>query len=126
MRPASYELNYDLALAYHRAGRDDRAAAQIHKMLSQQDKAELQNLLGEVEERRHNYPQALAAYKEATEIQPKSEEYQLDYATELALHWNPSNALGPFSWRKSFPKFSYFVDGARWMLLSAREIPRSS
>ncbi len=104
MRPASYELNYDLALAYHRAGRDDRAAAQIHRMLSQQDNAELQNLLGEVEEKRHNYPQALAAYKEATEIQPKSEEYQLDYATELALHWNPSNALGAFlAGVKAFP-----------------------
>jgi tetratricopeptide (TPR) repeat protein len=104
MRPASYELNYDLALAYHRAGRDDRAATQIHRMLSQHDNAELQNLLGEVEEKRHNYPQALAAYKKATELQPKSEEYQLDYATELALHWNPSDALGAFlAGVKAFP-----------------------
>lgn len=104
IRPGSYELNYDLALAYHRAGRDDRAAAQIHNMLSQQDNAELQNLLGEVEEKRHNYPQALAAYKKATELQPKSEEYQLDYATELALHWNPSDALVVFlAGVKAFP-----------------------
>ncbi|TAM81980.1 MAG: tetratricopeptide repeat protein [Acidobacteria bacterium] len=103
-RPGSYELNYDLALAYHRAGKDDRAAEQIHTMLAQRDEAELENLLGEVEEKRSNYTQALAAYKKATELQPKSEEYRLDYATELVLHWDPTVALRAFiAGVKTFP-----------------------
>jgi tetratricopeptide (TPR) repeat protein len=104
LRPGSYELNYDLALAYHRAGKEDEAAAQIHSMLSQQGRAELENLLGEVEEKRNNYAQALAAYRKAMELQPKSEEYQLDYATELNQHWNPTEALRAFSAGvKTFP-----------------------
>lgn len=103
-KPDSYELNYDLALAYHRAGKQDEAAAQIHRMLSHQDRAELENLLGEVEEKRNNYAQALAAYRKAVELQPTSEEYQLDYATELNQHWNPTEALRAFSTGvKTFP-----------------------
>lgn len=54
-RPASYDLNYNLPLAYHRAGAEDQAAAQIRKMLVQGDKAELQNLLSDVEAARANY-----------------------------------------------------------------------
>jgi tetratricopeptide (TPR) repeat protein len=104
LKSDSYELNYDLALAYHRAGKEDAAAVQIRRMLSQQDRAELQNLLGEVEEKRNNYTQALAAYRKAVELQPKSEEYQLDYATELNQHWNPTEALRAFNAGvKTFP-----------------------
>ena len=103
-RPDSYELNYDLALAYHRAGREDRAADQIHSMLAQRDEAELENLLGEVEEKRNDFTQALVAYRRAVELQPKSGEYQLDYATELALHWDPAAALQAFlAGVKAFP-----------------------
>jgi tetratricopeptide (TPR) repeat protein len=103
-RPDSYELNYDLALAYHRAGMEDRAADQIHAVLAQRDEAELENLLGEVEEKRNDFIQALAAYKKAVDLQPRSAEYQLDYATELALHSNPAAALQAFiSGVKSFP-----------------------
>jgi tetratricopeptide (TPR) repeat protein len=104
VNPGSYELNYNLALAYHRAGKEDQAATQIHKMLAQEDAAELWNLLGAVEEKRNNYPQALDAYRQAAKLQPKNEDYQLDYATELALHGDPSEALKIFATDvKSFP-----------------------
>lgn len=102
--PDSYELNYDLALAYHRAGREDQAAHQIRAVLAKRNEAELENLLGEVEESRNNYTQALPAYKKAVELQPSSAEYQLDYAIELALHSDPAAALQAFiSGVKSFP-----------------------
>lgn len=102
--PESYDLNYNLALAYHRAGEEDHAAAQIHEMLAQEEKAELENLLGEVEASRGNDAQALAAYRQAAILHPKSENYQLDYATELALHSNPAEALKNFATGvKSFP-----------------------
>jgi tetratricopeptide (TPR) repeat protein len=103
-RPDSYELNYDLALAYHRAGEEDQAAAQLRKMLAQGDKAELENLLGSVEEKRGNYPQALMAFRRAAELAPKNEEYQLDFATEIAFHWNPIEAVKAFAAElKNFP-----------------------
>lgn len=109
--PGSYDLNYNLALAYHRAGEEDQAAAQIRKMLAQGDRGELENLLGEVEVARGNYAQARAAYGQAAMLQPKSEEYQLDYATELALHSNPAEALKIFAaGAKSFP------DSAAWWM----------
>jgi tetratricopeptide (TPR) repeat protein len=102
--PPSYDLNYNLALACHRAGEEDQAAAQIHKMLVQGGNAELENLLGEVEASRGNYPQSLAAYRQAAILQPGTEEYQLDYATELALHSNPAEALKNYAAGvKSFP-----------------------
>ncbi len=110
-KPGSYDLNYNLALAYHRAGEEDQAAAQIQKMLLQRENAELDNLLGEVEAARGNYSQALAAYRQAAVLDPRSGEYQLDYATELALHSNPSEALKIFSAGvKSFP------DSANWWM----------
>jgi tetratricopeptide (TPR) repeat protein len=96
-KPDSYDLNYNLALAYQRAGKEDLAATQIHKMLGQKDKAELENLLGEVEATRGNYSQALTAYRQAAVLQPKSEDYQLDYAREMALHSNPNEALKMFA-----------------------------
>lgn len=103
-RPDSYDLNYNLALAYHRGGKEDQAATQIRKMLVQKDKAELENLLGEVESTRGNHAQALAAYRQAAMLQPKSDDYQLDYATELAVHSNPNEALKIFvAGVKSFP-----------------------
>lgn len=103
-KPDSYELNYDLALAYHRAGKEDQAAKQIHKVLAQKDDPELENLLAAVEEKCGNYRQALIAYKRAANLQPGNEEYQLDYATELALHWNPNDALKIFAAEvKKFP-----------------------
>jgi tetratricopeptide (TPR) repeat protein len=112
-RPDSYELNYDLALAYHRAGKEDQAEAQIHKMLAEKDDAELQNLLGAVEEKRGNYSQSMIAYRQAAQLQPGNEEFHLDYAIELALHWNPVEALKVFAAGvKNFPNFA-----SMWMAM---------
>jgi tetratricopeptide (TPR) repeat protein len=128
-KPESYELNYNLALAYHRAGKEDLAATQIHKMLAQKEEAELQNLLGEVEEMRDNYPQALAAYRQAAMLQPQNEEYQLDYASELALHWNPNDALKSFAAGvKSFPNSASWwmgLGGAYYLVGKYKEAAES-
>lgn len=108
-KPDSYDLNYNLALAYRRAGDEGQASAHIRKMLVHGDNAELENLLGEVEAARGNYGEALAAYRQAAMLQPESDEYQLDYATELALHSNPAEALKNFvAGVKRFP------DSASW------------
>jgi tetratricopeptide (TPR) repeat protein len=112
-KPNSYELNYNLALAYHRAGKEDQAAEQLRNMLAEKDDAELQNLLGDVEEKRGNYPKALIAYQQAAKLQPGNEEFQLDYATEIALHWNPVEALKVFSANaKNFPN-----SASMWMAM---------
>jgi tetratricopeptide (TPR) repeat protein len=81
--PESYELNYNLALAYHRAGEEDEAAAFLTGLLEHKDNAELQNLLGDVEESRNNKAQSLAAFRRAAELELQNEDYRYDYAQSL-------------------------------------------
>jgi tetratricopeptide (TPR) repeat protein len=85
-QPESYDLKYNLALAYHRAGEEEKAASLLAQMLARQDSAELEALLGDVEEGRANKPQSLAAFRRAAELEPKNEEYRYDYGQALA-YW---------------------------------------
>ena len=103
--PDSPELDYDLALAYHRAGHQTAAATLLHSMLAHRDDAELEDLLGDVEGKSGNHTQALLAYQRAIKLEPSNEEYQFDYAEELATNWNPNQALEVFANNiKNFPQ----------------------
>jgi len=96
-QPESYELNYNLALAYHRAREENRAAAVLAGMLKQKESAEIENLLGDVEEARGNKSPSLEAFHRAAELEPRNEEYRYDYAQALA-HWAMlDQALDAFS-----------------------------
>jgi len=83
-QPESYELNYNLTLAYHRAGEENQAAALLTSLLERKDNAELQNLLGDIEESRGNKSRSLAAFRRAAELESQNEEYRYDYAQSLA------------------------------------------
>jgi len=66
----------------------------------------------QVDAARGNYPQALAAYRQAGILRPKSEDCQLDYATELALNSKPSEALKIFAVGvKEFPNSASWWTG---------------
>lgn len=95
-QPESYELNYDLALAYHRAGKEDQAAVLLTSLLDGKDNAELQNLLGDVEESRGNKSRSLAAFRRAAELDSQNEEYRYDYARSLVRASSLSEALEVF------------------------------
>ena len=85
IQPESYELNYNLALAYYRAGNEDQAASLLSSLLGRKENAELQNLLGDVEQSRGNRSRCVAAFRRAAELDSQNEEYRYDYAQSLVL-----------------------------------------
>jgi tetratricopeptide (TPR) repeat protein len=104
-QPDSFQVNYNLALAYHRARREQDAARQLHSLLASQKNAELEDLLGEVELSRGKGPEALAAYRQAVEIEPGNEDFRYDYAQALVHQWALNQALQAFSdATKDFPR----------------------
>lgn len=96
IQPESYDLNYNLALAYHRAEEEDQAAALLASLLEHQDNAELQNLLGDVEESSRNKSRCLAAFRRAAELQSQNEDYRYDYAQSLVRASSLNEALEVF------------------------------
>ena len=95
-QPDSYELNYDLALAYYRTGRQVEAAQVINRMPSATGSAETQDLLGEIEQAHGNDRHALTAFQRAAEIEPHNEDYRYDYAQALAQAGVLNQALEAF------------------------------
>ncbi|MCJ7504288.1 MAG: tetratricopeptide repeat protein [Acidobacteriia bacterium] len=105
LNPDSYDLNYNLALAYHRVGKEAQASALLESLLGRSENAELENLLGEVEQTRGNHTRALAALRRAAELEPQNEDYRFDYAYGLVRQWALGQALEVFaSATKEFPK----------------------
>jgi tetratricopeptide (TPR) repeat protein len=96
LQPESYDLKYNLALAYHRAAEEDQAESLLESLLEGKDNAELQNLLGDVEENRGNKPRSLAAFRRAAELGPQNEEYRYDYARSLVRASSLNEAMEVF------------------------------
>ena len=111
VQPESYDLNYDLALAYHRAERDNDAATLLTALLAQQETAELQNLLGDVEQSLGKKPQSLAAFRRAAGLDSQNEDYRYDYAQSLVY----SSALNEAS--EAFQKATQDFPGSVRMWL---------
>jgi tetratricopeptide (TPR) repeat protein len=95
LNPASYENSYELALAHAAAGQYDRARADARTLLTGQEKlgqkgtqeqqAELHQLLGDVEEKLGNPLEAVREYQRAAELDP-SEPNLFDWGSDLLLH----------------------------------------
>jgi len=95
--PKSYEFSYDLALAYHRAGQNSRASTFLQDLLATNESAELEDLMGEIEQSRGAMAGALTAFRRATELNPKSEDYRLHYGQALVNQGNLRDAVGVFA-----------------------------
>lgn len=105
IQPESTEISYNLALAYHRVGKEAEAAALLEALLARKEDAELQDLLGEVEQNRGNHHQALTSFRRAAELDPRNEDYRFDYAEALAQGWALDEAAEVFSAAtKDFPE----------------------
>lgn len=90
--PAHYDNAYDLALALIESGATQEARQVIQTLLKQHDKAELHNLLGEVEERDGHAQQSVEQYEIAARMDG-SEKNLFDLANELLLHNGAQPAL---------------------------------
>ncbi|HSU61455.1 MAG TPA: tetratricopeptide repeat protein [Bryobacteraceae bacterium] len=83
--PARYDDAYNLALTYLEAGATQDSRRIIEALIQRQDKAELHNLLGDVEEREGHVQQSAEQYQTAARMDP-SEKNLFDLANELLLH----------------------------------------
>ncbi len=97
LNKTDYSNAYDLALAQFEAG--DRAGSRhlIQQLLEQQDRAELHNLMGDVEERSGNFREAARQYEIAARMDP-SEKNVFDLGTELLKYHSYQQALQVFSY----------------------------
>jgi tetratricopeptide (TPR) repeat protein len=86
LEPPSPEIVYNLGLAYYRLGDLDHALATLETLRHEKESAEVENLLGEVNEARKDYLDAVRAYQKAAEMAPRSEDYRLDFILELLAH----------------------------------------
>jgi tetratricopeptide (TPR) repeat protein len=103
--PNSHETNYNLALAYHRAGKEAEASALLESLLARQEDAEFEDLLGEVRESRGHQAQALEAFRRAVQLEPRNEDYRFDYAHALVGQGAMNRALEVFAAAaKDFPR----------------------
>jgi tetratricopeptide (TPR) repeat protein len=96
-QPDSYEIGYNLALAYHRAGKEDEASVLLESLVAGNEKGELLNLQGDVEESRGNHARALEAFWRAAELEPRNEDYRFDYANALVRRGNFDKASEAFA-----------------------------
>ncbi len=83
--PSAYNNGYDLALAFEQSGKLDEARQQLQQLISLHDSAELRSLLGEIEEKAHNYLSSAKQYEQAARMDP-TEQNILNWGAELILH----------------------------------------
>jgi len=81
--PASFEVLYNLALAYVQTGQNDKAARALRSLPALDQKAEGLNLLGQVEQKRNQPEEALEAFSRAAALQPQNEQFRFDHANQL-------------------------------------------
>src|SRR6266849_3676122 len=93
LKPDSYEFRYNLGLAYHRNGDPDHALQILEPVHRQQDNAEIENLLGDVYEKKGQYLDAVRAFQRGTELEPANESYRFDFVYELLAHQNFDAAI---------------------------------
>ena len=96
LRPAEYQNNYDLALAYSNSGEYEPARAILQTLLAAGDRPQLHHLLGDVEEKSGHSLQAASEYQRAARLDP-SEPNFFDWGAELLLHRATQPALQVFS-----------------------------
>jgi tetratricopeptide (TPR) repeat protein len=134
--PNRADLLFNLALAQFRAGLLDDALATAEKSKELSDTAELEDLLGDIQEARGNNLAAVKSYQVAVALAPNEEKYRLSLAMELLRHRSfdatkivlqQAEGLHPNSWRVQFAlgMLEYFEgneDDASRVLLRAAEL----
>ncbi len=136
--PSNPESQFNLALVQFRAGRLDDAVASAEKCKELGDSAELEDLLGDIQEARGDNLAAVQSYQAAVALAPNEEKYTVSLAVELIRHENfdaakvvlkQAEALEPQSWRieVALGMIEYFAgtdeEATRYLLRAADLAP---
>ncbi|MGA8234063.1 MAG: tetratricopeptide repeat protein [Candidatus Acidiferrales bacterium] len=106
--PNQPESQFNLALVQFRAGLFDDALASANRCKELGDSAEIEDLLGDIQEARGDNLAAVKSYQAAVLLAPSEEKYRLSLAVEFVRHENYDAAkvvlkqaeeLQPKSWR---------------------------
>jgi Flp pilus assembly protein TadD len=106
--PGRADTVYNLALAQFKAGLPDAAVASAEKCKALGDTAELEDLLGDIQEARGDNLAAVRSYQAAVALAPNEEKYRLSLAVEFMRHQNfdaaklvlkQAEEFQPKSWR---------------------------
>ena len=84
--PASSEVAFNLALAWLRTGKPERAVPVLESLRRTDPGAEVEDLLGDAYEKAGRPVDAVRAYQLATRLDPGNEDYTFDYISELLTH----------------------------------------
>ena len=108
LEPGRADLNFNLALAQFKSGRLDDALAIATNVQKTADSAELESLIGDIQEARGDNLAAVRSYQAAVALAPNEEKYRLALALDLIQHksFEPARVvlrqaeeLHPESWR---------------------------
>jgi Flp pilus assembly protein TadD len=86
IEPTRADLWFDLALAQFRAGQFDDAFTTAEKNKALGDTADLEDLIGDIDEARGDNVSAAKSYQAAIALSPNDEKYRLSLALELIRH----------------------------------------
>ena len=109
--PSRADLKFNLALAQFRAGKLDDASATAEALQKNSDSAELEDLIGDIQEARGDNLASVHSYEAAVALAPSEERYRISLALELMRHksFEPARVvlkqaqeLHPDSWRIQF------------------------
>lgn len=105
--PERSDLYFDLALAQFRAGRLDEALGSAKRSKSLSDSADLESLIGDIQEARGDSLDAVHSYQAAVSLAPDQEQYRLALGLELLRHGTFEPAKVVFEQAaKAFPQSS--------------------
>jgi tetratricopeptide (TPR) repeat protein len=106
--PGRGDLAYNLALAQFKGGQIDDAGKSAERCKAVSDTAEVEDLLGDIQEARGDSLNAARSYQAAVTLAPNEEQYRLSLAVEFLKHDNfdaarlvlkQAEAVWPKSWR---------------------------
>jgi tetratricopeptide (TPR) repeat protein len=103
--PNSYDVSFNLALAYFRSEQFGKAKEVLAPLVDQGQKAEAYNLFGSILEKLGDEARARESLRKAMEQDPGNEDFHFDYANHLLQFENSQSAIDAFaSEAKRFPK----------------------
>lgn len=111
LEPSRADLNFNLALAQFRAAKLDDALATAEALQKTSDTAELEDLIGDIQEARGDNLASVHSYEAAVALAPSEEKYRISLALELMRHksFEPARVVlkqaeesHPESWRIQF------------------------